>query len=350
MRQIAHKVLTIAVALSLASSLTACNTQTEDAKATSTASQSKNAENNQSESAEPEAQRKVVLKNAWGESEFSFAPDRPVAIRNGVDELLCFGITPVAMIGSEREANQPWRKGLLDGVQLIPDDDAALEKALAVKPNLVIGDQWEIGPETYKTISPYAPVVAPKNEEIGEGNDWRYRVEAVGKIYGKEKEAEKILRDYDEMIAKAKSELPKLEGKTILSADYSPEEGTINLVVDPNDPSYYLFRDLGMSVPKSVQEALLPQARSGRVRISLEEVRYLDADMILLGAWGGFTKDQAMEKFAEIPGMLDLPAFKADHVMFDEAGANNQAMSKPTSMNRKWLLDYVRPYLEKIGK
>lgn len=348
MRQFTQKAFSAVVALALASSLTACNKEDEATKSTATTSEAEATSKEASTEAASAETDKIVIKHAYGESEFQPAPDRPVAVRNAVDALLALGIKPVAFVGIESELKQPWRKELLKDVEFIPYDDAALEKVLAYKPNLVIGDQWVVGQEFYDMVSPYAPVVAPKNKARGEGNDWHYRNEVLGKIYGKEAEAKKIESDYKEMIEKAKADLPNLEGKTVLSADFTAD-GTVNVVVDPDDPSYYLFRDLGMTVPKAVQDDLLSRASSGRVQISYEEIKYLDADLLILGATG-MTKEEAYAKVDEVPGLKELPCFQKDHVLFDEAGANNQAMSKPTALNREWLLNYVRPNLEKIGK
>lgn len=348
MHQFTQKALSAVVALTLASSLTACNKEDEGTESTTPSSEAVASSAESSGEASSDKAETVVIKHAYGESEFQFAPDRPVAVRNAVDALLALGIKPVAFVGLESELKQPWRKELLEDVEFIPYDDAALEKVLSYKPNLVIGDQWVVGQEFYDLVSPYAPVVAPKNKARGEGNDWHYRNEVLGKIYGKEAEAKKIETNYKEMIEKAKADFPDLEGKTVLSADLTGD-GTVNVVVDPDDPSYYLFRDLGMTVPQAVKDDLLPQTDYGRVKISYEEIKYLDADMLILGAMG-MSKEDAYAKLDEIPGLKELPVFQKGHVLLDEAGANNQAMSKPTALNREWLLDYVRPYLEKIGK
>lgn len=104
-----------------------------------------------------------------------------------------------------------------------------------------------------------------------------------------------------------------------------------------------------MDLPKKVKDDLTASASPGRAYVPYEELQYLDAGYILLGAWVNSVED-AKELMENIPGLLDLPAFQAGHVQLDEAGANNEAMSMPTVLNRKWLLDYLKPYLEKIGK
>lgn len=357
MRKTTQKVIAGLSALALLGSMAACSSDKKDEeKGTASSSQSEETSDSTSESEEGSSDgdsdaepKEIVLEHAYGTSTFMYKPDRPIAVRNGVDALLAMGITPVAFVGIESEPKQPWRAELLKDVEFIPFDDAALEKVLAVKPNLVIADQWVIGQQFYDMVSPYAPVVAPKNKEIGEGNDWKYRIRAIGKIYGEEEKAEQLIADYDQMIADTKEKLPNLEGKTVLSVDIDPGQGAFSVVVDPDDPSYYLFRDLGMNVPQKVQEDLLGDADSGRVKLSYEDVSYLDADYLLLGAYVN-SVEEGKQLIDTIPGLVDLPGFKEGRVQLDEAGANNQAMSKPTALNRKWLLDYVMPYLEKIGK
>lgn len=185
----------------------------------------------------------IVLEHAFGASEFMYRPDRPVGVRNGVDELFAMGITPIAFLGVDSEVEQPWRTELLKDIEIIPYsfDGSVVEKIVTLKPNLVIGDQWQINREFYDTLSPYVQVIGPRTEEIGEGNDWKYRVQALGKTYGKEDVTEHLIADYEKMIADTKAELPNLEGKTVLSADIDPEQGAIRIVVDPDDPSIGYF-------------------------------------------------------------------------------------------------------------
>lgn len=249
MRKITQKVIAGLSAFALLGSMAACSSdKKEEEKGAASSSQSEETSEATSEStseseegasdgdskAEPE---EIVLEHAFGTSTFMYKPDRPIGVRNGVDALLAMGITPVAFVGIESEPQQPWRAELLKDVEFIPYDDAALEKVLAVQPNLVIADQWVIGQEFYDMVSPYIPVVAPKNKEIGEGNDWKYRLRALGKIYGEEEKAEQLIADYEQMIADTKEKLPNLEGKTVLSVDIDPGQGAFAVVVDPEDPS-----------------------------------------------------------------------------------------------------------------
>lgn len=359
MRKRTQNALAAFAALALIGSMAACSSEKKEEGNTSASSSQSELPSDSSSTSETEDQspdeestshpETIVLEDAFGTSEFMYKADRPVGVRNGVDELFAMGITPVAFIGVESEIKQPWRAEFIKETEVIPYDESFVEKIVALHPNLIIGDQWEVNKQFYDMLSPYAPVIGPKNEEIGEGNDWRYRLQALGKIYGKEDLAEQLIADYEQMIEDTKAELPNLQGKTVLSADIDPGQGAIRIVVDPDDPSYWLFHDLGMDLPQKVKEDLSSKAQWGRAYVSFEELQYLDADYILLGAFVN-SVEEGKQLIQSIPGLVDLPAFQAGHVQLDEAGANNEAVSMPTVLNRKWLLDYVKPYLEKIGK
>lgn len=102
MRKKTHKILAALAALTLIGSMTACsNEKKEEETGSASSSQSESpsesgsapeTENQSSEEESTSHPEKVVLEHAFGTLMFMYQPDRPVGMRNAVDDLLAMGI------------------------------------------------------------------------------------------------------------------------------------------------------------------------------------------------------------------------------------------------------------------
>lgn len=283
----------------------------------------------------------VSITHAWGTDEFPVEPETVVASGVGVDNLLALGITPDVVVETPSDKASPWREEQLKDAERIDVPDfrsVPLEKIAAAKPDLIVGDFWRITQESYGALKEIAPTLGGIGDK-GEALGWKPQLEALGKIYGKEDAVKKILEDDAARFAAVKEELPGLEGKTGVIAQYAPQRG-MGVVVDPEEPGNSTLYDLGMKVPDSF--ASLPQ-RSGRSIISPENISVMDADFMAIYATAG-----GPDEIRAIPGFEDLRQVKNDTTIFGDA-ALVQGLNNPSSLSREWVLEQIRPTLKKVN-
>lgn len=360
MRNRLQKSVAVLAACTLIAGFAGCSKNNDDnaSEASSTASQSEseNASANTSESEdESEADNgdsgatpeKVTLETVFGPIDYPYAPDRPAGFRSAVDELLALGISPVVFIGVDGESSHPWHADLLEDVDFVEFDDAALENVVGYQPNLLVPNEWYANDAGYyEMISEYIPFLAAKTEGFGEGNNWKYRLEALGKIYGVEEKAQQIVDDYQAALDHAKEELAGLAGKTVIATFFDGSQKQFNLIVNPEDPIYTEMRYFGLTLPENTVKELGPKATKNRMKISSEQLHYLDADIVVV-LWAEGDEEVAMD----IPGFSDLPAVREGHVIWDKDNYAAQAMITPTSLSAPWILEnFLVPKFKEIGE
>lgn len=320
------------VALSSALFLGACSTDDNSGEA-----------NNSGSSNSSSAQSgDITIQHAQGSDTYPINPERVVAIGPAIDNLLALGIKPAAVVISAKDANSPWRDGKLDGVQVIKQTDFKTlpkEEIAAVNPEFIVGDYWTVNEANYKELSEIAPTlggIGDKGAEIG----WKPQLEQLGKIFDKEDEAKKIIDDDAALFEKTKKELPNIAGKTGVVSQYA--QGSFGAVADPEDPGASFIYDLGMKFPESLTDGST-EVSKGRVTLSPENISKLAADFMVIYNRGG-----SIEDVKAIPGYDDLPQVKSGAtVAGDEAIV--AGLNTPTSLSRAWVLEKVKPTLEKIA-
>ena len=284
----------------------------------------------------------VSIAHAWGTDEYPVKPAKVVASGVAVDNLLALGVTPDVVIETPADKGAPWRAEALKGVERIDAPDfrtVPVEKIAAAKPDFIVGDFWRITQENYTNLKEIAPTLGGIGAE-GESLGWKPQLEALGKIYGKEGDAKKVIDEDAGRFDSVKSDLPKLEGKTGVLAQYAPQRG-MAVVADPEEPGNSAFYDLGMKVPDSF--ASLPQ-RSGRAEVSPENISVIDADFMAVYAVSG-----GPDEIRAIPGFSDLRQVKNDTTVFGDV-VLVMALNNPSSLSRAWVLEQLRPTLEKVAK
>lgn len=90
-----------------------------------------------------------------------------------------------------------------------------------------------------------------------------------------------------------------------------------------------------MTFPKSLTDGSI-QVKQGRVTLSPENISALVADFMVIYNRGG-----DIAEVEKIPGYADLSQVKS--------GATVAGLNTPTSLSRAWVLEQVKPTLEKIS-
>ncbi|MBY0051610.1 ABC transporter substrate-binding protein [Brevibacillus agri] len=161
--------------------------------------------------------RDDYVQTTSGEVEIPKNPKRVIVLADSyVGYFLALGIKPVGL--SEFALNHPFYAGKVDGVENIGgygDDSNSLEKLLELKPDVIVMLDNAKNIENIKKI---APTIAIKYGE----KDLREQLRAFGKVFGKEKEAEAWIANWEGKIAKYKPAVQEIVGDkkvTILGGD-----------------------------------------------------------------------------------------------------------------------------------
>ncbi|AYB37771.1 ABC transporter substrate-binding protein [Brevibacillus laterosporus] len=200
------------------------------------------------------------------------------------------------------------------------------EKTMALKPDLIIfanADENE-----YKKISRIAPTVtfnsfAPLAE----------RIQTLGRILDKRKEAKKWLDGYD---TKATSMWQQLRSKIKpgeTASVFIYEHGKHLYVMGTTGLSSALYHPLGFQPVPKIQEIL--DSGSGFIEISEEALPQYAGDRIFMLLSTNVESKQATDKLMDTPSWKNLPAVRDGYVYLIEAEIWNYA----DAMTREWLLE-----------
>ncbi len=220
------------------------------------------------------------------------------------DYLIALGEKPIAQWTVGSGSIQDYLQDDLKDVPTI-SYDLPYEKVLSFEPDLLlISSSATVEGGKYEQYSKIAPTYVVKN---GTDVTWEEQLKDVGKALAKEKEAEKIISDYQKSIKKTREELAdKIENKT--AAVLWVTNNSAFMVSKNRSSGRIVYDDLEFGVPDLVEE-VSKKATSDWSAVSSEKLAELDADYIILV---NSDKDAAM--FNE-PSWKNLKAVTDNHVL-----------------------------------
>jgi iron complex transport system substrate-binding protein len=288
----------------------------------------------------------VTITQANGVTEFPVGSEkRIVAASTAIDNLLALGIKPVAVVQIGQALPTPWEHGKLDGVPVLKVTDqktAPVEQIASYKPDLYVGDEFSTDATNFKALSGVTKVLGGVTGDGGV-TGWKPQLQALGKILGKEQQAQRVIDDDAENVAALAAKYPGLKGKTALVTQYIAGSATFNLVADPKDPANSLFAELGMAVPKAVRENKAFAGGSeggGRGEVSLELIPTISANFMAIFPNGATAAD-----LAGLPGYNELPQVGSGATVVADR-STIMAMNMPSSLSRAWVLGKIEPQLK----
>jgi ABC-type Fe3+-hydroxamate transport system substrate-binding protein len=145
--------------------------------------------------------------------------ERPLALTaDALGDSLALGVRPVGVVYVP-----PFLKNEARGIEEVDQDDfARIETA---DPDLILGSK-ELQGDDYEELSRIAPTV------MTEGEDWKLNLRLHGEALGRTNDAEQLLIDWDNRVAKVKDGLGGRDIKIILGAkppvrEFSMEPGSV---------------------------------------------------------------------------------------------------------------------------
>jgi iron complex transport system substrate-binding protein len=261
----------------------------------------------------------IILDSGMGKATLSTNAKRVIAPYHE-DALLALGVTPVAKWAIGKTV-QGYLESDLKDVPTI-EWNLPLEQVLKNKPDLIILENnlqgYKGKYEDYKKI---APTYVMTKDTVG---DWRKQIEVFGKVLGKEKQAKKVVSDYDKKVVSAREQLKKSIGDQSVAVIWVA--GNQFYLFEHNRHSAeVLYSELGVTQPKLVQELGSANATAWNP-ISLEKLSQLDADHVILLAQKG---EQGINTLENSPVWQSTPAAK---------NGNIHILSEPSNWTNTGLL------------
>ena len=282
----------------------------------------------------------VSIAHKYGSTEIAAEPQRVVLVGlNEQDAMLALGEDPVAV------------SNFLDA----PDGDLPVgrggtgQRAApgAARPDrrhpLREGRRAEPGPdhrplrgpdqEQYTTLSQIAPTVAQPGENFS--ISWQDTTLTLGKIFGKEAEAQKVLDDTEARFAQERAAHPEFAGKSAVTATFY--EGYY--VYGADDPRGRLMTSLGFTIPPDIAQFINADGFGGNV--PAERAAVLDVDTLV---WVAPDTLPAQLEADPVYSRLDV-ATQGRAVFLNENDDLGKAFTFVTPLSIPFLLDGLVPKL-----
>ncbi|MGH3794147.1 MAG: iron-siderophore ABC transporter substrate-binding protein [Pseudonocardiaceae bacterium] len=289
----------------------------------------------------------VTITHKFGSTTIPAPPHRVVVLggSSATDAVLALGVTPVAVSKDTTTSNgiSPWLAGKLDPTktQLIDTDVTVNAEQIAqLHPDLILAIGLYTLEQNYSTLSQIAPTIGYQSEWGKQS--WDQVVQVVGQALGKQAAADRLIADTQAKIAAVKTDYPGLAGKTF-SASAANVPGKVFTLVSPDDFAVKLFGQLGLRLTPSLA-GVTGVGGNPRAGLGYEQLDKLNADLVVLA----FLTPDMQQAVEGSPLYQNMPAVRDGRVTVVDMTAITQ-LANPSVLGIPWLLDKLRPGLEKAS-
>lgn len=297
---------------------------------------------------EPAGGFPVTITHAFGETTVPAKPQRVVAL--GLNDLAVAQAVGAPVVGALQNVSGtgpalPYLEPLPPEVlALDPNTPLSPERVAAFRPDLILGvSAYQLADRsTYDRLSTIAPTVT--FQEGLYAASMQDDARQVGRALGEEQAVEELIAAADARVAEVRAQLPGLAGKTYLFGQARGE--ILPMVVGEENQSTAFMRSLGLAVPASFANApASDDLAPGTVGLSYEEVgRLSEADLLLMtfagsGDRAAFEQNELVRRVRAVQQGTYVP------LTLDQA----VALQAPNVVSAGWLIDQLRPSLEKVA-
>ncbi|MEM1256839.1 MAG: iron-siderophore ABC transporter substrate-binding protein [Cyanobacteria bacterium P01_H01_bin.21] len=260
----------------------------------------------------PSEQKPLATKTVnhiLGQTEIPLHPQRIVVLDATseflLDGVLALGIKPIGLARCSNCINSdPFSDVVGDLPSVGTDEQPSLEKILMLKPDLILGYEWQ--ESFYSKLSEIAPTVIV-NPYTG-GNDFKRNFRQLAEFLGKSDQAEGILFEYNERIQNFQQKFgEKLKSKTVSLLTFSGSEFHVH------GPEYFFIARVMSEAGIQFIPAYKALKDGGQLYMSIEVLPDWDADFLFLEL---YQKDsiEGLESLAKQPLWAKLNAVRNDQV------------------------------------
>ncbi|MBN6034786.1 ABC transporter substrate-binding protein [Amycolatopsis sp. 195334CR] len=298
--------------------------------------------------AEGDAAFSVTMKHAFGETTFTKKPQRVVALGyNDVAVATGLGLNVVGAVKGYDPAvpQAPYLTAQLGPDVLALDMLApSFEKVAAYRPDVILAVSMpSLDAPTYEKLSQIAPTLpfetslysAPMQDDALR----------IGRAVGDEAGAQRLVDAAAAEVAKVKSELPGLAGKSYLFGQARGE--VLPLVIGKESQSTRFMNSLGMKIPDALANVeTSAQLAPGTIGLSYERVETLDTADALFMTFVSPADKTTFEGNSLVQRLKVVTEGRYQGVTSETANM----LQAPNVVGVKWLLDQLRPTLTRIGQ
>ena len=285
----------------------------------------------------------VAVRHRYGTADVPVKPKRVVTVGlTEQDYVIAFGTTPVAArewFGGHPGALWPWARAKI-GDDAVPEvltrQALDFERIASLRPDAILGMNSGITKKDYTTLSGIAPTVAQPVDVADYGASWKGMTRTVGEIFGATGKADKLVADIDGRLSAARKQHPRFADATGLLA--TSIDGTA--WVYATGPAPRLLRTLGFKMPDDAA-ALFTDKQRKPVKLSLEKLKLLEADVLLVGIYGDKSASVVREPLYQ---QLDV-AQQGRDVLMPKQSTINGAVSFSSVLSLPVALDGLVPRL-----
>ncbi|MBA4607788.1 iron-siderophore ABC transporter substrate-binding protein [Aeromicrobium sp. Marseille-Q0843] len=316
-------------AATLALSLAACGSSSDDANESSGAS----GEN-----------FPVTIEHALGKTPIKSQPKRVATVAwSNQDTALSLGVVPVGMPkvtygDDDTDGLHPWVKDKLDELggeaPVLFDETDGIDAAAVAKttPDLILAPNSGLTKEEYETLSKIAPVVAYPGQAWG--TSWRDAIKLTGQALGKSDEATQLISDLEQQITDATEKQPEIKGKTAVMSWIDPSDLSKVGYYTASDTRATFLNDLGFETPDFVTKAS-EGSDQFFLEISSEKADELNGADVFVG----YGDDAALKKVQADPLLGQVTAFKNGSAALLEDNTPMAAAVSPSALSIPWMID-----------
>lgn len=229
-----------------------------------------------------------TVKHEYGTTEISGMPRRVVTVGlTDQDYVIALGVTPVATrewFGQQPGALWPWARARIGDDQLpevLPRQELDFERIAALRPDLILGVNSGLTKSEYATLSDIAPTVAQPAEFPDYGVPWQEMTRIIGTALGKPGQAGQLIPDIEHRFETARNKHPEFADATGLLA--TSISGAVYVYAEGPAPRF--LRSLGFELPPAAAK-LFSDGNRAPVKLSMERLDVLEADLLMLGVYG----------------------------------------------------------------
>ncbi|MDM5280756.1 ABC transporter substrate-binding protein [Paenibacillus silvae] len=252
-----------------------------------------------------------VVKDTFGEVTIPAEPKNMLVLSPSYAEnMIEIGVIPNA-VTLVKEIEPEYRPKLFNEHQVkmiqVEQYEDNFELLIEESPDLIIAQGAAIDAKKYEALSKIAPTVA-----VDAGITIEEYVPALGKLFGKEKEAELALQKYSDKIEDTKQKLHNSIGDAKILVIRVEQKQYRVLGQEKDSPgSDMLYHKLGLNIPTKLKDN-----HDWFTPISLEVLPELDADYIFVEQrqMQNYSSEQSMKDLESSPLWQGMDAVKKGHV------------------------------------
>lgn len=267
-----------------------------------------------------------------GQTEICGQPHRVAALSPYIlDMMLALGIEPVGYSAADlkgdllRQAKyeQPdqqipylGRYITTQPINLGDRHNPSLEALTRLKPDLILGEEWQSARSSYKLLSQIAPTVLVDDTKGG----WQRSIEVVTKALNREARLQQVNNNYEAQILDARKELATVVRKYPRVLLVSSGSLKSEIYINYSNEFSRLLEALGFELVRPAKQNL-----NGYNPLSIEVLSQFNADIIMVIAWNDTNRgdpkawEKMQREWQQIPVLKNMLASQAGRVYFFDA-------------------------------